>query len=45
MAAHLAQQAMAAALAARATQDEAIVAGQAAMEAARGTNGSAQMLD
>jgi flagellar hook-basal body complex protein FliE len=45
MAAHLAQQAMAEALAAGATQDEAIAAGRAAMEAARGTEGSAQMLD
>ena len=45
MATHLAQQAMAAALAAGATQDEAIAAGQAAMEAARGADGSAQMLD
>ena len=45
MAAHLAQQAMAAALAAGATHDEAIAAGQAVMEAARGTDGSAQMLD
>ena len=45
MAAHLAQQAMAAALAARATHDEAIVAGHAAMEAATGADSSARMLD
>ncbi len=45
MAAHLAQQAMAAALAAGATQDEAIAAGQAVMEAATRADGSAQMLD
>jgi hypothetical protein len=45
MTAHLAQQAMAAALAAGATQDEAIAAGQAVMEAARGADGTAQMLD
>ena len=45
MAAHLAKQAMAAALAAGATSDEAIAAGQAAMVAATGTGNSAQMLD
>ena len=45
MAAHLAQQAMAAALAAGATPDEAIAAGQAAMEAAAGAYGSAHMMD
>ena len=45
MAAHLAQQAMAAALAAGATLDEAIAAGQAVMEAATGADGSAHMLD
>ena len=39
MAAHLAQQAMAAALAAGATQDEAIAAGHAVMEEAKGTDG------
>ena len=36
MAAHLAKQAMGAALAAGATQEEALAAGQAAMEAATG---------
>ena len=45
MTSHLAQQAMAAALAARATQDEAIAAGQAAMEAATGAGSSELMLD
>ncbi len=45
MAAHLAQQAMAAALAARATHDDAIAAGQAAMDAAKGADGTAHMLD
>ena len=45
MATHLAQQAMAAALAAGATHDEAIAAGQAAMEAATGEGSSARMLD
>ena len=45
IAAHIAQQVMAAALAAGATQDEAIAAGQAAMEAATGAGGSARMLD
>ncbi len=45
MAAHLAQQAMAAALAAGAKQDEAIAAGHATMEAATGADGSAHMLD
>jgi len=45
MAAHLAQQAMAAALAARATQDEAIAAGQAVMDATTGEGSSARMLD
>ena len=44
MAAHLAQQAMAAAMAAGATQDESIAAGQAAMDAATGADGSAHML-
>ncbi len=45
MAAHLAQQAIAAALAARATQDEAIAAGHTTMEAATGAGSSAHMLD
>jgi len=45
MTVHLAQQSMEAALAAGATQDEAIAAGQAVMETATGANGSAQMLD
>jgi hypothetical protein len=45
MAAHLAQQATAAALAARATQDEEIVAGHVVMEAATGADGLAHMLD
>ena len=45
MAAHLAQQAMAATLAARATRDEVIAAGQAAMEAATGADSSAHMMD
>ena len=45
MAAHLAQQAMAAALAEGATQDEAIAAEHAVMEAATGADGSAHMLD
>ena len=44
MAAHLAQKAMAAALAAGATQDKAIAAGQAVMEAATGADGSDHML-
>ncbi len=42
---HLAQQAMAAALAAGATQDEAITAGQAVMAAATGAYGTAHMMD
>ena len=42
---HLAQQAMEAALAAGATQDEAISAGHAVMEAATAAQGSAHMLD
>ena len=45
MTAHLAQQAMAAALAAGATQDEAIAAGHAVMEAATGVDGTTHMLD
>ena len=45
MAAYLAQHAMAAALAAGATHDETIAAGQAVMEAATGADGSAHMLD
>jgi hypothetical protein len=45
MAAHLAQQVMATAQAARATQDEAIAAGHASIEAATGADGSAYMLD
>jgi hypothetical protein len=45
MNAHLAQQAMANELAAGATQDEAIAAGHAVMEAATGEQGSAHMLD
>ena len=45
MAAHLAEQAMAAALAAGATKDEAIAAGQAAMEAATGACSSELMMD
>ena len=45
LAAHLAQQAMAAALAARDTQEEAIAAGHAAMEASTGASGPANMLD
>ena len=45
MAAHLAQQAMAAALAARATNEEALAAGHAAMEAATGAGSSAHMQD
>ena len=45
MATHMAQQAMAAALAAGATQDEAIAAGQAAMEAATGEASLARMID
>ena len=45
MAAHLAQQAMAAALAARATQDEAIGAGHVVMEAATGADGTSHMPD
>ena len=43
MAAHLAKQTMAAALVAGATNEEAIAAGQAAMEAATGARSSAQM--
>ena len=45
MTAHLAHQAMAAALAVGATQDEAIAAGQAAMEEATGAGSSAHMQD
>ena len=45
IAAHLAHQAMAVALAARANQDEAISAGQVVMEAATGADGSAHMMD
>ncbi len=45
MVAHLAQQAMAAALVAGATQDEAIAVGQVTMEASTGADGSAHMLD
>ena len=45
MAAHLAQQALTTALAARATQDEAIAAGQAVMEAPTGADGTAHMMD
>jgi len=45
MAAHLAQQAMAAALAAEATNEEAIAVGQAAMEEATGAGSSTHMLD
>ena len=45
MAAHLAHQTMAAALAACATNEEAIAAGHAAMEAATGAGSSAQMQD
>ena len=45
MTTHLAQQAMEATLAARATQDEAIAAGHAVMEASTGADGSAHMLD
>ena len=45
MAAHLAQPAMAAALSARATPEEAIVAGQAAPEVITGAGNSAQMHD
>ena len=45
MAAHLAQHAKAAALAARATHVKAIAAGHAAMEAATGAGSSAHMLD
>ncbi len=45
IAAHLAQQAMTTALAAGATQNEAIAAGHATMEAATGADGSAHMLD
>ena len=45
MAAHLAQQEIAAVLAAGATQDEAIAAGQAVMEAATGAGGIAHLLD
>ena len=43
--AHLAQHAMQAALAAGATHDEAIAAGQAVMAAATGADGTAHMLD
>ena len=45
MAAHLAQQAMSVALAAEATQEEAIAAGQTAMESVTGAGSSAHMLD
>jgi hypothetical protein len=45
MAAHMAQQAMATALAARATHEEALAAGVAAQAAALGAGDSAQMLD
>ena len=45
MAAHLAHPAMAAALAARATQDEAIAAGHVVMEAATGSDGTTHTLD
>ena len=45
MTSHLAQQAMAAALAARATQDESIMAGHVVMEAAIGEDSSAHMQD
>ena len=45
MAAHLAQQAMAAALAAGTTQDDAIAAGHGAMEAAKGADGTSHMPD
>ncbi len=45
MAAHLAQHAMAAALAAGATQDETIATGQAVMEAATEEGSSARMVD
>ena len=44
MTAHLAHQAMEAALAARATHDEAIAAGHAVMEATTGADSSAHML-
>ncbi len=45
MAAHLAPQAMAVAVAAGATQEEAIATGHAAMEAATGEGSSAHKLD
>ena len=45
MASHLAQQAMEAALAAEATQDEAIAAGHDVMDATTGADGIAHMLD
>ena len=45
MTAHLAQHAMAAALAAGATHDKAIAAGQVVMEAATGADGTTHMLD
>jgi hypothetical protein len=45
MVAHLAQQAMGAALAAGATQEEAVAAGHAAMEAATGAGSLSRMLD
>ena len=45
MAAHLAHQAVAVALAAGATQNEAIAAGHATMNAATGAGSSAQLLD
>ena len=45
MTSHLAKQAMAAALSAGATHDEAIAAGQAVMAAATGADGTTNMLD
>ena len=45
MAAHLAQQAMAATLAAEATKEEAIAAGHVVMEAATGAGSSAHVHD
>ena len=45
MAAHLAQHAMAAAMAAGATRKEAIAAGQVVMDAATGADGIAHMRD
>ena len=45
MAAHLAQQTMAVALAARATNEEAIAAGQVAMETATRAGSSAHIMD